>query len=73
MCDVFLGGGMDRKSRLRQGSIPAKPRFRSVPDAAVLNSQLRFLRNCSLSASVFQGASFGIFPCLKLVFRCGWV
>ncbi len=31
-------GGMDRKGRLRQGHIPAKPRFRSVPDAAVLNS-----------------------------------
>ncbi len=31
-------GGMDRKGRLRQGHIPAKPRFRSVPDVAVLNS-----------------------------------
>ena len=30
-----------------------------------LNSRFRFLRNCSLSANVFQGASFGILPCLR--------
>ena len=28
------------KGSLRQGSIPKKPRFRSVPDVMVLNSQL---------------------------------
>ena len=28
-----------KKGALRQGSIPAKPRFRSVPDVAVLNSR----------------------------------
>ena len=28
---------------LRQGSIPTKPRFRSVPDVAVLNSQIPLL------------------------------
>ena len=27
------------KGALRQGSIPTKPRFRSVPDVAVLSSQ----------------------------------
>ena len=41
-------------------NIPTKPRFRSVPDVAVLNSPFRFLRNSSLSTDVFQGASFGI-------------
>ena len=44
----------------QERSIPTKPRFRSVPDVTVLNSQPRFLRNCSLSADVFQGVSFGI-------------
>ena len=56
------------KFRLRQGTIPTKPRFRSVPDVMVLNSPFRFLRNCLLSTNVFQGASYGIVPCLKLVF-----
>ncbi len=55
------------KGALRQGSIPTKPRFRSVPDVAVLNSLFRFLRNCLLSTDVFQGASFGILPCLRSV------
>ena len=31
------------KGSLRQGSIPTKPRFRSVPDVAVLNSQIPLL------------------------------
>ena len=54
------------KGRLRQGSIPTKPRFRSVPDVAVLSAQTFTV--CLLSADVFQGASYGILPCLKLVF-----
>jgi len=57
--------GKVKEGTLRQGSIPPKPRFRSVPDVAVLNSRFRFLRNCSLSADVFQGASYGILPCLR--------
>ena len=32
-----------QKGTLRQGSIPTKPRFRSVPDVAVLNSQIPLL------------------------------
>ena len=51
----------------RQKDIPCQTRFRSVPDVTVLNSPFRFLRNCSLSADVFQGASFGIVSCHKLV------
>ncbi len=54
-----------KNGTLRQGSIPTKPRFRSVPDVVVLNSRFRFPRNCSLSANVFQGASYGILPCLR--------
>ena len=57
-----------------RGSIPTKPRSRSVPDVAVLNSPFRFLRNCSLSADVFQGVSFGIgLPSPTLVCRIGEV
>ena len=33
-------GGFKVEGSLRQGRIPAKPRFRSVPDVVVLNSQL---------------------------------
>ena len=49
--------------------VPTKPRSRSVPDVAVLNSLFRFLRNRSLSTNVFQGASFGIGAYLKLLYR----
>ena len=52
----------------RQKNIPAKPRFRSVPDVMVLNSQPRSLRNCLLSTNVFQGASFGIGVCRRCFF-----
>ncbi len=45
-------GEFKNKGSLWQGSIPAKPRFHSVPDVAVLNSLFRFLRNCLLSADV---------------------
>ena len=51
--------------RLREGHIPTKPRSRSVPDVAVLSAQTFTV--CLLSADVFQGASFGICPSLKLV------
>ncbi len=56
------------KGALRQGSIPAKPRFRSVPDVTVLNSPNLWVR--SLSANVFQGASFAILPCLRSFTGC---
>ncbi len=56
---------MQQKGTLRQGRIPSKPRSRSVPDVAVLNSQPRFSRNCLLSTNVFQGASYGIRPFLR--------
>ncbi len=61
------GGGEELRNGacgfpLWEGTIPTKPRSRSVPDVAVLNSRFRFLRNCSLSTNVFQGASFGIVP-----------
>ena len=51
---------MTKGSRKARMPIPTKPRSRSVPDVMVLNSPFRFLRNRSLSANVFQGASFGI-------------
>ncbi len=51
------------KGTLQQRSIPAKPRFRSVPDVAVLNSP--FVTERSLSADVFQGASYGILLCFR--------
>ena len=44
-------GGMDRKGRLRQGHIPAKPRFRSVPDAAVPASSKGLLLEYVLALS----------------------
>ena len=53
----FIGKGAQK-----QGSIPAKLCFRSVPDVMVLNSL--FVIERSLSADVFQGASYGILPCL---------
>ena len=34
-----IGDCGSQKGTLRQGSIPAKPRFRSVPDVVVLNSR----------------------------------
>ena len=34
-----IGDCGSQKGTLRQGSIPAKPRFRSVPDVAVLSAQ----------------------------------
>ncbi len=56
------------KGALRRGSIPTKPRFRSVPDVAVLNLQLLtellikcrrlprgFLWNTSLPSLVYGG------------------
>ncbi len=52
------------KGALRQAPIPTKPRSRSVPDVAVLNSQPPN-GNCLLSTNVFQGASFGIGACLR--------
>ncbi len=63
-------GEFKNKGSLWQGSIPAKPRFHSVPDVAVLNSLFRFLRNCLLSADVFQGASYGILLCLRSFMAC---
>ncbi len=54
---VYLG----IKGSLRQGSIPSKPRSRSVPDVMVLNSQP--LSGLLINTNVFQGASYGIFPC----------
>ncbi len=36
----FLDGEMDFWFPLCQGTIPTKPRFRSVPDVVVLNSQI---------------------------------
>ena len=59
---------MTKGSRKARMPIPTKPRSRSVPDVAVLNSQPRFLRSCSLSTNVFQGASFGI-HCLQVLVR----
>ena len=47
--------------REREGTIPTKPRSRSVPDV----TDTKFakpLQVRSLSADVFQGASFGIVP-----------
>ncbi len=55
-----MGGCFNERFAPTRIPIPTKPRFRSVPDVAVLNSLFRFLRNGSLSADVFQGASFGI-------------
>ena len=59
------------KGSRRKERFPTKPRSRSVPDVAVLNSPFRFLRNRSLSTNVFQGASFGnpFFP--SLVYNTG--
>jgi hypothetical protein len=54
------GKGVAKGSHMRK-NIPSQPRSRSVPDVAVLNSLFRFLRNCSLSADVFQGAVWGYF------------
>ena len=62
---------IDIKGSLRQESIPTKPRFRSVPDVAVLNSLFR-LRNGSLSSDVFQRASFGIIPRLRQFSQIGY-
>ena len=50
--------------RLANGSrfpekYPYQTRSRSVPDVVVLNSQP--IKDCSLSANVFQGSSKGIF------------
>ncbi len=69
---VFLKRSVYFKDRgtLRHEPIPTKPRFRSVPDVVVLNSRFRFLRNCSLSTNVFQGASFGIGTCLRWGVGC---
>ena len=58
-------GDGEEKGALRQESIPAKPRFRSVPDVAVLSAQT--IKVCLLSADVFQGASYGILSCLRLL------
>ena len=60
----------DQRFAIKQRRIPTKPRSRSVPDVAVLSAQTFTV--CLLSADVFQGASFGIVPWLKLVYRFGW-